>query len=88
LSHIFNPPDLVHFRTAADNNLVHTVESKFPGVKFVDVTESPEDPDDLWVNVTKIKDSDKLMELFDYCSEMSADILMNYGYHMLVMPVK
>ncbi|MEI6262183.1 MAG: hypothetical protein WCR46_20045 [Deltaproteobacteria bacterium] len=70
------------------DNLVHTVESKFPGVKFVDVTESPEDPDDLWVNVTKIKDSDKLMELFDYCSEMSADILMNYGYHMLVMPVK
>ncbi len=64
------------------------VEKRFPDVKFVDVTESPENPNDLWINVTRVRDEDRLIELIDFCSEKSTDILMDYGYHMLVMAVR
>lgn len=69
-------------------NFVNDVEKRFPDVKFVDVTESPENPNDLWINVTKVGDEDRLIELIDFCSEKSIDILMDYGYHMLVMAVR
>ncbi len=69
-------------------NFVRAVEEQFPDVKFVDVTESPENPNDLWINVTRVGDEDKLIALLDFCSEISTDILMDYGYHMLVMPVR
>jgi hypothetical protein len=67
---------------------VSAVEGRFPDVKFVDVTESPENPNDLWINVTRVGDEDRLIELIDFCSEKSTDILMDYGYHMLVMAVR
>ena len=67
---------------------VSEVEGRFPDVKFVDVTESPENPNDLWINVTRVRDEDRLIELIDFCSEKSTDILMDYGYHMLVMAVR
>ncbi len=67
---------------------VSEVEGRFPDVKFVDVTESPENPNDLWINVTRVRNEDRLIELIDFCSEKSTDILMDYGYHMLVMAVR
>ena len=33
--------------------LIESMKESFPEVEFVGVTESPENPDDLWVNVTK-----------------------------------
>ncbi|NJL59149.1 MAG: hypothetical protein HC887_05375 [Desulfobacteraceae bacterium] len=69
-------------------NFVSAVEEQFPDVKFVDVTESPENPNDLWINVTRVRDEDRLIDLLDFCSEKSTDILMDYGYHMLVMAVR
>ncbi len=70
------------------DGLVEDLKEKFPEVRFVDITESPEDPNDLWINVTKMKDEDRLLELIDFCGEKSTDILMDYGYHMLVMPIR
>ncbi|MCP4350935.1 MAG: hypothetical protein GY795_36175 [Desulfobacterales bacterium] len=70
------------------DRLVEDLKEKFPEVRFVDITESPEDPNDLWINVTKMKDEDRLLELIDFCGEKSTDILMDYGYHMLVMPIR
>jgi hypothetical protein len=68
--------------------LVSELNKKFPGVKFVDITESPENPNDLWINVTEPEDEDTEIELTAFFSEKSADILMDYGYHMLVMPIR
>ncbi|OQX18348.1 MAG: hypothetical protein BWK80_38300 [Desulfobacteraceae bacterium IS3] len=70
------------------DGLVEALKEKFPEVRFVDVTESPENPNDLWINVTKVKDDDRFIELTDFCGEKSTDILMDYGYHMLVMPIR
>jgi hypothetical protein len=68
--------------------LVEDLNRHFPDVKFVDITESPENPNDLWINVTEPGDDDREIELIEFFGEKSADILMDYGYHMLVMPIR
>ena len=66
--------------------LLDTVREKFPEVRFLRVTESPEDPADLWVNITSAEDEDREIELIEFASAKTADILLDYGYHISVMP--
>lgn len=66
--------------------LLSSVQEKFPEVEFVEVTESPEDPADLWINVTSPADEDRFIELIEFTSVKSSDILLDYGYQILVMP--
>ncbi|RLC12558.1 MAG: hypothetical protein DRI57_17580 [Deltaproteobacteria bacterium] len=66
---------------------VKGLEKKFPEVKFMELSESPEDPDDLWVNVTRPASDHRMIELLEYCGGKSTDILLDYGYGILVMPV-
>ncbi|MCP4353485.1 MAG: hypothetical protein GY795_49175 [Desulfobacterales bacterium] len=68
--------------------LLEDLKKNFPDVQFVEVTESPENPNDLWVNVTRPKDEDREIELSEFFSEKCVDILMDYGYHILVMPIR
>jgi len=79
----------VNFKqTQLIEELVSSVKEKFPEVDFVDVTESPENPNDLWVNVTEVEDEDREIELIKFCGGKASDILTDYGYHILVMPIK
>jgi hypothetical protein len=50
------------------------------------VTESPEDPADLWINVTAPEDEDREIELSEFANQISTDILQGYGYLIFVMP--
>jgi len=67
---------------------VNDLQKHFPDVRFVDISESPENPNDLWINVTEPDNEDREIELRKYFSEKCIDILMDYGYHMLVMPIR
>ncbi|QTA85285.1 hypothetical protein [Desulfonema magnum] len=67
--------------------LVELLEENFPEIEFIDVTESPENPNDLWVNVTRPYDEDRELELSEFFGDKCTDILMDYGYHILVMPI-
>ncbi|MDM8524170.1 hypothetical protein QUF80_12440 [Desulfococcaceae bacterium HSG8] len=67
-------------------SFVGALKEKFPEVRFKEVTESPEDPNDLWVNVTRPADDDRMIELLEFSGEKTTDILMDYGYHISVMP--
>ena len=69
-------------------DVVEYVTVKFPEAKFIGVTESPEDPADLWIRVAMPEDEDRKSELMDYACEKTMDILLEYGYHMLVMPTR
>ncbi len=66
--------------------VVDYVREKFPEVRFLGVTESPEDPESLWIRVTAPEDEKRESELTDYACDKTMDILLDYGYHMLVMP--
>jgi hypothetical protein len=68
------------------DGLLQAVKGKYPEVEFINVTESPEDPADLWINVTAPQDEDREIELSEFTSQLSTDILQDYGYLILVMP--
>jgi len=68
--------------------LVEDLNIHFPDVKFCDITESPENPNDLWINVTEPEDEEREIELIEFFGEKTIDILTDYGYHMLVMPIR
>ena len=70
------------------DGLVNDLQKHFPDIRFVDIAESPENPNDLWINVTEPDSEDREIELMDFFSDKCIDILMDYGYHMLVMPIK
>jgi hypothetical protein len=40
------------------DELVNTLIKKFPEVEFINISESPEDSESLWINVTSPKDLD------------------------------
>jgi len=67
--------------------VLNYVMEKFPEVRLLNVTESPEDPESLWIRVTSPKDEDRRSELISYSCNKTMDILEGYGYHMLVMPL-
>ena len=66
--------------------LVKNVQKKFPEVKFINVTISPENPNDLWVNVTAPESEEREFELREYSADLSMDILLDYGYHISISP--
>ena len=68
--------------------LVRHVQTKFPEVRFIEVTESPEDPQDIWIRVTAPEDEDRKLELISFACDKSMDILVDSGYHMLIMPTR
>lgn len=70
------------------DQLFEAIKKKFPEVKLINVIESPEDPSDLWVNITAPNDEDEEIALRKFASEKSTDILMDYGYHILIMPTR
>ncbi|MCP4108914.1 MAG: hypothetical protein GY749_25775, partial [Desulfobacteraceae bacterium] len=68
--------------------LFNTVKAKFPEIEFVSVTEGPENPSDLWVNITAPDDEDREIELIEFAGDKITDILIDYGYYFLIMPRK
>ncbi len=68
------------------DRLFQAVKEKYPKVEFISVTESPEDPADLWINITAPEDEDREIELSEFANQISTDILQDYGYLIFVMP--
>ena len=66
--------------------IMKAVRRKFPEVELIKITESPEDSETLWINVTAPEDEDREMALMKFASDKAMDILMDYGYHFLLMP--
>ncbi len=67
--------------------LAKKIELKFPEAKFVDVAPSPEGKNTVLVHFTKPSTDRRFMEIAEYASGMAMDILLDYGYHFIVLPV-
>jgi hypothetical protein len=78
---------LNHKQQELIDQLVKEIEERFPEVKFVEVGPSPESESTLWLDFTKPDDEDRLAALMEYASERTTDILLDYGYHFVVLPV-
>ena len=68
--------------------LVKEIQQKFPEIELINVTPSPENPATLWINVTSPDDDDREMEIGEFGAEKTLEILLDYGYHMIVMPTR
>ena len=64
------------------------IKKRFPEVKLINIMESCEDPESPWFRVTVLQDEDRDMELREFAGDIVNDIFMDYGYHMLVMPIR
>lgn len=69
-------------------NLMKQIQKNFPEVKLIKITESVDDPESLWIEVTAPESEEREMELMEFTGDKVTDILIDYGYHMLVMPIR
>lgn len=69
------------------DKLVEDIRAQFPEVEYLYTTPGVEDPSELWIHVSAPNDEDREIALLEYSSGKSTDILLDYGYSMLVMPV-
>ena len=65
--------------------LVDQLKQRYPEVEFVRIQPSVDDPEALWVRVVMPEDEDRWIEVVEYSSELSTDILDKYGYHITTM---
>jgi len=75
----FKQEELIH-------SFFSSVRKKFPEVEFLNVTECPEDSANLWINITEPEDEDREIGLMEFACDKTVDILLDYGYHISVMP--
>ncbi len=68
--------------------LFEKLKSQFPEIELEGVTESAENPNHIWVNVVMPRDEDREFQLRDSASEISTDILVDYGYHITIFPAR
>lgn len=62
--------------------LFDKLRNRFPEVKLAGIEESGENPTSVWVNIVMPDDEDREIELRELSGELSADILLDYGYHI------
>ncbi len=67
-------------------DLMSQIKERYPEVDLIGVLESPESRSSLWVEVTAPEDEDREIEMSEFAADKVSDILLDYGYHMLVMP--
>jgi hypothetical protein len=75
----FKQKELVDF-------LFNSVKERFPEIEIENYSTSPDDPDHIWINVIAPMEEDREMELWDYSAELEADIHIDYGYRISIMP--
>jgi len=77
---------LNHKQQEIIDNYVRELQQHFPEIEFIEVVESPEGKDTLWILVTNPPNDAREIELFEFTGKKGIDILDDYGYHILVQP--
>ncbi|KPA15885.1 hypothetical protein MHK_003907 [Candidatus Magnetomorum sp. HK-1] len=68
------------------NELFNQLHLKYPELKLTNITQSPENPEDIWVHINYPEDEDLQIEIGEFSSDLATDILLNYGYSIMVLP--
>lgn len=64
--------------------LFDKLRHQFPEVELTTIRESPENPSHTWVGIVMPEDEDREIEIRELASEISTDILLQYGYHITI----
>lgn len=77
---------LNHKQKELVDKMVAKITKKFPEVRFLDIGEGLEDPNEIWIYVTKPSDDDRYNDLIEASAELAMDALMKYGYSIYITP--
>lgn len=77
---------LNHKQSELIEQLAHDIQQRFPEIKFVDAAPSPEGENTMWLHFTKPDNDDRFIALSEYAGQRESDILLDYGYHFVVLP--
>jgi hypothetical protein len=66
------------------NQLFTTLKQQFPEIDLVEIVESPVQADSIRVRLIMPEDEEREIEMREKASEISTDILLDYGYHILI----
>ena len=66
------------------NQLFTTLKQQFPEIYLVEIMESPVQADSIRVRMIMPEDEDREIEIREKASEISTNILLDYGYHILI----
>lgn len=64
--------------------LFKRLQEKFSELEMVNITESAENHDHLWVNIIMPEDEDREIAVRELASELSMDILLEHGNHITI----
>ena len=64
--------------------LFEKLANQFPEIRLVNISESVENPNHIWVNIIMLENDDREIEIRQTASEISTDILLEYGYHITI----
>jgi hypothetical protein len=67
------------------NDFYQSTKKQFPEIELINISKSPENPEEVWINVTSPNEQIE-EDLILFSADKSTDILLNYGYQILVMP--
>lgn len=67
------------------DELLDLLRSKFPETRLIDLRESPESHNDIWI-IVSAKDDEAYSDMIELAAERATDILVEYGYKFSVMP--
>jgi hypothetical protein len=67
--------------------LFDTLKQQFPDIQLVEIVESPLEESSWRVRIRMPTNEDQEVELREMASTLSTDILLNYGYHILISAV-
>lgn len=66
--------------------LFEQVHERFPQITRKEIGVSPEDKEHLWVYIDAPLTEDESVELMNYAGTLTADILLDTGYWISLMP--
>lgn len=65
-------------------NLYNELKTRFPEIGLVEIVESPFEEGEVWMRVIPPLDSQKESQFSHVAAEMATDILVDYGYNILI----
>ncbi len=76
---------LNHKQRELIEELFQTVHAKYPQTRITGYELNPDDKEHIWVIVEVMMDEDTEIELQTFAAELSADVMMDYGYSISLM---
>ncbi len=79
-------PDVNHKQKELIHQLFQQAQKRFPSITRQGIGVNPDDKEHLWVYIDAPLGDDEEVELMNYAGELTADILLDTGYWISLIP--